>query len=714
MFGDYKSMVNVVSLAEAASYLEVSKATLRNWEKKGKIKAHRHPINRYRGYDMADLRVLKPQASLFPELEPAALMTEPTQIADHRSVKRVVSRLHAILRDTDGDSSIIQRFDELTKLLFLKLIAEREYASIFDATFGEDQSRYAKRIRQIYCQQATLFPEIIPKRFTELTCSDAAIRQCGDALSTVSFIGANFDIKGVAYEEVIRNTFDKSDHQQFFTPHQVVSFMVSMLQPFLRGVIGDPACGTAGFLTEVTRTSIEYEKLTGIEIDERLAWASGINLLLHGSKSFDIKRFNSGGTLGPLIKPYFESMDAILTNPPFGSDFNDKDVLQELVLGHGRTSRRRGILFIERCWSLLKNEGVVGIVIDEGVLNLPSATDVRQFILGRFDVMAIVSLPETAFMPYANVNTSILFLRKTTAPYRSTEVFFGKADHIGRKSNGDDDIIFDESGNARPNSDLPDILSQWQRKLAGRSVQATDNVFVANVAENLMADSSLRLDFRYHHTSRNRSMELLQNAKHRLYSLADLCEERNESLIPSMDMPDQVIIYTGLANIESRNGVAHQVPTPAASLKSAVKRYEPEDIVFARMRPGLRKVALMAFSEGGYVSPECVVLTVRTGKNGQRLVKPAVLAAILRSDLVFGQIMHLIAGIGRPRLNIADLRKVLIPLPPIDVQAKGKYEFEGRLSSARELKAKANALLQEAESLEMSAVEELAAKMIGG
>jgi len=343
---------------------------------------------------------------------------------------------------------------------------------------------------------------------------------------------------------------------------------------------------------------------------------------------------------------------------------------------------------------------------------LPSAEDVRKFILDHFDILAIISLPETAFMPYANVNASVLFLRKTTFQGRSSEVFFAKANNIGRKGNGDDDTIYDESGKERPNSDLPDILEQWQRKLAGRLVTTTEDVFISDVSKNLKGDESLRLDFRYHHPSRNRSKDLLGKAKHPLYSLADLCEERNDSLIPSSEMSGQVILYTGLANIEPKNGIAHQVPTPTASLKSAVKRYEPNDIVFARMRPNLRKVALMSFPEGGYVSPECAVLKIRQGKDGHPLAKPEVLAVILRSDLVFGQIMHLIAGIGRPRLNTSDLRKVLIPLPPVAVQIEGKHEYEGRLSSARELRAKASALLYEADSLELTAVEELARKVI--
>jgi excisionase family DNA binding protein len=708
-------MSNLVTLAEAASYLGVSKATLRNWDKEGKLKAHRHPLNRYRAYDLNELRSLRSQASLLDETDIPPQKVDGTTVADHRSVKRVVSRLHSILRDTDGDSSIIQRFDELTKLLFLKLVADRDADNLLSANVAETSATYASRIRKAYSEHAKNNVDVIPAAFSKLNASDQAINQCGTVLASVSFASATFDVKGVAYEEVIRGTFDKSDHQQFFTPHQVVSFMAAMLQTFLKGVIADPACGTAGFLAEIVRSDdVKYDRLIGLEIDERLSWVSGINLLLHGAKKFETRCLNEGGTLGPLAQRFFGKVDAILTNPPFGSDFADAAALQTFQLGTGRTARRRGILFIERCWDLLRPEGTVGIVIDEGVLNLPSAVDVRRFILDRFDLLAVVSLPESAFMPYANVNASILVMRKTSAKKTSRSVFFGKADNIGRKGNGDDDILYDDAGLARPNSDLPFILERWQSSLAGREIEANDFSFVANVAENLAHDESLRLDFRYHHPSRHRSRTLLEKSKHRLHSLADLCDERNETVIPSTELADQVILYTGLANIEAGNGIAHQVPTPAASIKSSVKRYEPNDVIFARMRPNLRKVALMTFSEGGYVSPECSVLSVRKDATGKRVISPEVLAAVLRSDLVFGQITHLIAGIGRPRLNSTDLRKVRIPLPPQIVQQEGKAEFEGRLASAKQLRSKARALLEEADSLEVNAVNELATRIISG
>lgn len=707
-------MPTLVSLAEASSYLGVSKATLRNWDKEGKLKAHRHPLNKYRAYALEDLRALRTQLSLLEPAVQAVPAGGRVEVTDLRSIKRVVGRLHDILRNTDGGSSIIERFDELTKLLFLRLASDRTGEELLAQRDGETAAQAAARIRGAYAALSAQQGGLIPQRFARLKCSDAAIAQCAAALAAVSFEAAQLDVKGVVYEEVIRGTFDKSDHQQFFTPHQVVSFMVSMMRPFLKGSVCDPACGTAGFLAEVVRSRAPVRSVVGLEIDDRLAWVSGMNLLLHGCERFAVSCLFDGGTLGPRAREHFGGFDAIITNPPFGSDVQDPSLLEAFSLGKGRPSRRRGILFIERCWELLKKNGVLAIVIDEGVLNQASAEDVRRFILERFDVLAIVGLPEDAFKPYASVNASILLLRRSSSPQRSRHTFFARAENVGRKANGDDDITYDASGNASPNSDLPEILRRWELAQAGRAIEPDDMAFVANVHDALADDRGVRLDFRYHHPARMKSRALLEASRHELVALSDLCEERNDIVIPSKEMPDQVILYTGLANMEAGCGRAHQVPTPAASIKSAVKRYEMDDILFARMRPNLRKVAHVTFEGGGYASPECSVLVVRQGADGARAIEPALLAAVLRSDLVYGQIMHLIAGIGRPRLNVTDLRQVRIPLPSKKVQEDCRAEFDGRRAEAAHLRARARSLDDEAAEMEQRAAEHLAKRMVEG
>lgn len=45
-------------ISDAADYLGVSPNTLRNWERAGKIVAHRHPVNQYRLFRREDLDAL--------------------------------------------------------------------------------------------------------------------------------------------------------------------------------------------------------------------------------------------------------------------------------------------------------------------------------------------------------------------------------------------------------------------------------------------------------------------------------------------------------------------------------------------------------------------------------------------------------------------------------------------------------------------------------
>ncbi len=47
-----------ITIKQAAKILDVSPLTLRNWDKNGKLKAHRHPMNNYRVYKIEDLETV--------------------------------------------------------------------------------------------------------------------------------------------------------------------------------------------------------------------------------------------------------------------------------------------------------------------------------------------------------------------------------------------------------------------------------------------------------------------------------------------------------------------------------------------------------------------------------------------------------------------------------------------------------------------------------
>ena len=637
------------------------------------------------------------------------LKTKSDDKSGHREAKSLLAKMQNILRDSDSDSIIMHRFDEITKFLLIAYMSENS-ENIFTIRNQESPKEYANRIRRSYVNLCRSHPEIFPKKFSEINASELSIYNLGKLLQEMDYSNLELDFFGLAYEEIINGTFDKNENQQFFTPTEVVKFMTSFLPKNLEGLIADPACGTGGFLKSVAASGFGHHELVGIEIDERLAWIANVNLLLHGQKNFSVEAFQNGGAFGSQADKFKNKFSAIITNPPFGSDLTDKRLLEKFQLGQNKKSRRRGILFLERCWEFLKDDGILLIILDQSILNSAATRDVREFLLEHFDVQAIISLPETTFMPYASVNSSIFILGKGNSKRSATKTFFATAERVGRKANGDQDFEFLQTGEIALDSDFPSIQSAYLEK-SDLSSGSGKTAYWSCLQDNL--DSNLRLDTMFHHPDRNESRRVLENTKAGLVSLSELCIEVNERILPVTDLPGEVLLYTGLAHIEPINGIAYQVPTPTAAIKSSVKLFQPGDILFSKMRPALRKVALADFEDGGYVSPECSVLRIRRDSKGELLVPPRLLASLLRSDFIFGQLIHLVTGIGRPRLSSKDLLSVQIPAATLAVWIEASRNFDRTFSQSSDMYFMAQEYLKKSEMLKSEAIRGIVADLGG-
>lgn len=712
-------MPNFVSLGEAADYLGVSRNTLRNWDQNGKLVASRNPKNGYRRYDMNSLASIKaeidgadPQCKCERDLQRDECISNVGEERVSRSVRAIINRLHCIIRDSDASSNIMDRFDEISKVLFVWLLDDSLSTESIEEK--KDVHVFAERIRKRYIELLNQNNIESFGRTETILLSDDCLARCARLLSETRLPANNSDIKGFAYEEVIRGTFDKSDNQQFFTPSHIVDFMVSMFINRLSGIVCDPACGTASFLISAARTEAGASYL-GFEIDSRLSWVSQLNLCLHGIANGEVLLLGEGGALGFDAKRFFSSVDVILTNPPFGSDYTDQSILSQYILGKGKKSRRRGILFIEQSWNLLKPGGVAAIIIDQGVLTSTSTRDVREFIKSHFNILAIIDLPDSAFMPYAAVSTSILFLEKRSISLDKycIRTFFAKANNVGRRANGDEDFVYDEDGNAKLNTDLDKIINEWRRFNLTGAIESTNEVYVCNLDSEAFDNPEIRLDFSFHHPMRLKSLSDIEHSLYPLVDLGEICTERNVTYVPSADPDATTIMLTGLANIEPNNGHAIQVCTAAASIKSGVKRYEKNDIIFAKMRPSLRKVALMPFEGGGYASNECAVFSVMVDENGDYIIDPRLLSVILRSNFVYGQIVHLIQGSGRPRISNRNLRHIKIPIIPKVLQERFIEQIESQTKVVTQMKKDAAALLREASKLEETTINNCIDSILG-
>lgn len=125
-----------------------------------------------------------------------------------------------------------------------------------------------------------------------------------------------------------------------------------------------------------------------------------------------------------------------MTNPPFGSTIKADEVnyykeyeLFEKNLGiteikdrisddnnkkKWRTSQSTEVLFLERCYKYLNEDnGYLAIVVPDGILTNSTSQYVRDWLIEKFRILAIISLPQHTFSHVkAGVKSSVLFLKK--------------------------------------------------------------------------------------------------------------------------------------------------------------------------------------------------------------------------------------------------------------------------------------------------------------
>lgn len=178
-------MDSTITVKDAAGMLGVSIATLRNWDRSGRLRARRHPVNGYRIYPLEE--VLELQKALFlwsaEPKSPLAAESEPVPLT-RVELRRLVHALHRGLRDNDGNSSLVERFDELAKLIVLKVEVERSVRLAEVAALGGPgpDRDVAARVRAAFASLVTASPALFPPRFADIRLSDRAIAEVSQDL----------------------------------------------------------------------------------------------------------------------------------------------------------------------------------------------------------------------------------------------------------------------------------------------------------------------------------------------------------------------------------------------------------------------------------------------------------------------------------------------------------------------------------------------------
>lgn len=361
-----------------------------------------------------------------------------------------------------GELNPSDAFDEFDKLVFCKIWDERkdrddgepyDFQIIAEETVDQTNAALLKRLKALYAEGRKQAPEVFKD---DIRLSAGKVRTVVSYLEDVNLSQTDLDSKGRAFETFMTSFF-RGNFGQFFTPRAVVKFIVDVLPIRADWRVLDTSCGSGGFLLHALdkvrkaanekygeQTISAYrswhdfasQRLFGIEINEQIARTAKMNMIIHDDGHTNVVAADGLRPIREIADLTAnhgfrdESFDCIITNPPFGSLIRQTEHAYtklyrlsergtDWLNPKSKAAQRPGVasevLFIEQCWHFLVEGGYLAIVLPDGILTNASMQYVRDWILEKFRLLAVVSLPQTTFMSTgAGVKSSVLFLRKRT------------------------------------------------------------------------------------------------------------------------------------------------------------------------------------------------------------------------------------------------------------------------------------------------------------
>lgn len=420
-----------------------------------------------------------------------------------------------------GISNPLQAIEQMSYLIFMKRLEDEDVARYQNANFlgkghdsifkGNEDYKWSKwsempAEKMLEHVRDKVFPflrtlnggenSIYKKYMKNATFSIPTASLLAEAVKIINDMHIkeqNRDTKGDLYEYILSQLQTAGKNGQFRTPRHIIKMMVEILDPKYGDKICDPACGTAGFLVAAfehilkKNTSSELvkegnyagdklnenqwrilrdETLYGYDFDDVMLKISLMNLMMHGINNPNVEQKNT------LSKRFDESncYDVILANPPFKGSIDESEIGENF-----RTkTKKTELLFLELMYNLLTSSGRCIVIVPDGVLfgNSKAHKKIRELLLEKCRLDAIISMPSGVFKPYAGVSTAVLYFTKGEA---TKEVWFYDMEADG--------FSFDDKRVIIEQNDIPDIIERFKNRQKEKPTDRKKKCFFVPIAE---------------------------------------------------------------------------------------------------------------------------------------------------------------------------------------------------------------------------------------
>jgi len=366
------------------------------------------------------------------------LRYEDLQSMDLRQLfQRVEDTLHTDITDKS------RRFEIMLQLLLIKLYDEHANGTsgqdmgvqdFSDAPVGD--AEVLRQCEQLLKRGINYYGRYLPKRVpSRIRISGAMLRSLSSLLAPCLIMGSKRDVVQDFYMYFAKGIY-KWDLAQYFTPCEVVDFIVALTNPRAGEQVKDPACGSGDFLI----SSLHHAKQTGqdlresvwgVDNSENAVQVCVLNMVLNGDGKANIREDDS---LAGLLKE-LDSYDVMLCNPPFGVKIKERrfEVLRQFSLGHEWSlseggweqtekvvrAQEAGILFAELCVRQAAPGGRIGIILPNGYLGnrSPRYVALREWLLRHVRLVAVMAFPRFTFKKSgADVSAAAVIMEKRETP----------------------------------------------------------------------------------------------------------------------------------------------------------------------------------------------------------------------------------------------------------------------------------------------------------
>lgn len=617
---------------------------------------------------------------------------------DRKELIRVFDEANNMLRG-EGLRAGIERFGEFANILFLKLISESEQIkresgiqTKFDIACSWDSIKQIPSSTRIEYINKTVYDKLnalySTDIFTPLQIRDASIlKEIMDKLDPLMLTDVDSDVKGDAFEYFLKaSTSTKNDLGEYFTPRHIVKTMVRLVNPQIGETIYDPFCGTGGFLiesfrhiynnmarTEVNLKTLREKTVYGHEITNT-ARITKMNMILAGDGHSNIKMRDSLANPIDGTSTYTDEngivhhngFDIVLANMPYSQKTKHGN-LYDLSSTNGDS------ICVQHCMKAINSaseNGRMALVVPEGFLFRKDLTKTREYLLKNCQLQSIISLPQGVFLPYTGVKTDIIYATKVNQKIKVSEK---QKDYwyFDVKSDG---YTLD---NHRRKLDTPSDLNTYEeyRKLDKDQTEDMLTVgFEIIPLDKVRKNSNILVGSRYREPMivTNTSFDMVQLGEVaniiRGVSFPKNAQKTNES-------DDTLKVITTKA--AQATGIDFENVIYIDKSYTKFEKLVAKDDILISLANSLDLVGRVTYVDADYkaLTFGSFMGLIRADRTK---IHPTYLFSMLRSSKAkefFKTIAKTTTNISN--LTFEDIKNFVLPLPPLDVQAKIITELDG-------------------------------------